>query len=82
MKTSMFPDAECDGPPRNCKGGHHCSVNAECIDNGDSSYRCKCKDGYNGNGLVCTRGNYNIAVAIITVSKKSMHMRSCTSTSV
>lgn len=33
-----------------------CHVNAECIKN-EGSYKCKCKDGFDGDGITCT-GNY------------------------
>ena len=37
-------------------GTHNCHVNATC-NNTKGSYECDCKDGYNGDGQICT-GNY------------------------
>ena len=34
-------------------GTHDCDVNAEC-NNTLGSYKCTCKDGYEGNGTNCT----------------------------
>ncbi|KAF6016957.1 Ndg [Bugula neritina] len=31
----------------------NCATNAECI-NTDGSFHCKCKDGYTGDGVICT----------------------------
>ena len=35
------------------EGKHDCDVNAEC-NNTLGSYKCTCKDGYEGNGTNCT----------------------------
>eukprot|EP00795_Rhopilema_esculentum_P015657 gene15657-6942_t len=60
LKMNRLPDAECNGPPKGCRGGSQCSVNAICTDdnNGDDEeqlYDCKCKSGYKGDGKICQR---------------------------
>ena len=36
---------------------HNCHVNAVCT-NHDGSFECVCVDGYNGNGIECTKRKY------------------------
>lgn len=35
-----------------CEGATKCSVNAHCH-NIPGSYHCKCKEGYEGDGIIC-----------------------------
>ena len=54
-------NVECEGPKAGCGGGSVCSANAVCeelppgkiSDHGDQQYSCKCKEGFNGNGVKC-----------------------------
>ena len=43
-----------------CSGLNECSIHANCIDLDPSEYskgyRCECKDGYNGDGILCSPG--------------------------
>ena len=36
-----------------------CGVNADCV-NTAGSYQCVCRDGYTGDGLMCTRTLYRV----------------------
>eukprot|EP00117_Sycon_ciliatum_P002421 scpid7190/ scgid3720/ Fibrillin-1 len=44
----------CDDVDECSEGLHDCSPSADCV-NTEGSYECICRDGYTGNGVVCTR---------------------------
>ena len=51
------------GPSKGCGGGSQCSANAKCIDDASSEdkdhlYKCVCKQGFQGDGKVCQRGEF------------------------
>ena len=63
LKAKRYPNVECEGPPKGCRGGSQCSANAKCIDDASSEdkdhlYNCVCKQGFQGDGKVCQRGNF------------------------
>ena len=43
---------------------HDCSVNADCSNN-LGSYSCKCRDGFSGDGKVCSKGWLIISLHLI-----------------
>ena len=52
------------------EGKHDCDVNAEC-NNTLGSYKCTCKDGYEGNGTNCTgQSQAKVPNNVFTIKKK------------
>ena len=52
------------------EGKHDCDVNAEC-NNTLASYKCTCKDGYEGNGTNCTgQSEAKVPNNVFTIQKK------------
>lgn len=70
-----FPDVECEGPPKGCGGGSQCSANADCIDSPSSEneqqYTCRCKQGYQGNGQICSRSKEIFFQSLISLRMKT-----------
>ncbi|XP_066026864.1 uncharacterized protein [Pocillopora verrucosa] len=57
VSGSGFKGHDCDEDTDECLNGTHgCDVNAEC-NNTLGSYKCTCKDGFQGNGTKCTDTN-------------------------
>ena len=56
LLSLLNPDEdECNGEG----SGHNCDTNAVCT-NTEGSFMCECKDGWNGDGVICTGIYYYI----------------------